>query len=50
LPFFFAMLAVLMCITYVPAVSLWLPVQTQQIKAEDVKSDQFLRSPAVDRH
>jgi tripartite ATP-independent transporter DctM subunit len=50
LPFFFAMLAALMCITYVPAVSLWLPVQTQQIKAEDVKSDQFLRSPAVDRH
>ena len=47
LPFFFAMIAALMCITYIPAVSLWLPVQTQQLKAEDVKSDQFLQSPAT---
>ena len=47
LPFFFAMIAALMCITYIPSVSLWLPVQTKQIKAEDVKYEQFLQSPTV---
>lgn len=37
LPFFGAMLVVLMVITYAPAVSLWLPVQFGQLKAEDVQ-------------
>ena len=46
LPFFLAMIVALMCITYIPAVSLWLPVQTKQLKAEDIKSDQFLQKPA----
>ena len=45
LPFFFAMIAALMCITYIPSVSLWLPVQTKQLKAEDVKTEQFLQKP-----
>lgn len=43
LPFFGAMLAALMVITYVPAVSLWLPVQTNQLKQEDVDPSGFLR-------
>ena len=47
LPFFFAMIAALMCITYVPSVSLWLPVQTQQLKAEDIKLEQFLQRPEM---
>ena len=41
LPFFGAMIAALMVITYVPAVSLWLPVQTGQLKAKDVEKAGF---------
>ena len=38
LPFFAAMIVALMLITYMPKVSLWLPVQTGQLKAQDVES------------
>jgi tripartite ATP-independent transporter DctM subunit len=38
LPFFGAMVAALMVITYVPKVSLWLPAQTGQLKADEVKT------------
>jgi tripartite ATP-independent transporter DctM subunit len=41
LPFFGAMIAALMVITYIPAVSLWLPVQTKQLKQEDVQKSNF---------
>jgi TRAP-type C4-dicarboxylate transport system permease large subunit len=41
LPFFGAMIAALMVITYIPAVSLWLPVQTKQLKHEDVEKCDF---------
>jgi tripartite ATP-independent transporter DctM subunit len=37
LPFFAAMFAAVLVITYVPQVSLWLPVQTGQLKADEVK-------------
>ncbi len=37
LPFFGAMVLALMVITYVPQVSLWLPVQTGQLKAVEVE-------------
>jgi tripartite ATP-independent transporter DctM subunit len=37
LPFFGAMAVALMVITYVPQVSLWLPVQTGQLKAAEVE-------------
>jgi len=43
LPFFAAMIAALMVITYVPRVSLWLPVQTRQLKAADVEKCEFMR-------
>ena len=36
LPFFAAMIIALMAITYLPRLSLWLRVQTGQLKAEDV--------------
>lgn len=36
LPFFGAMILALMVITYIPAVSLWLPVKTGELKAEAV--------------
>jgi TRAP-type C4-dicarboxylate transport system permease large subunit len=42
LPFFGAMIVALMVITYVPAVSLWLPVQTGLIKAEEVQKATFM--------
>lgn len=42
LPFFAAMVAALLFITYLPSLSLWLPVQTQQLKQSDVESSQFL--------
>jgi tripartite ATP-independent transporter DctM subunit len=48
LPFFGAMAAALMIITYLPAVSLWLPVQTKQLKAADVEKSAFMR-PAEER-
>ena len=38
LPFFGAMAVSLMVITYIPQVSLWLPVKTGQLKAEEVKT------------
>ena len=38
LPFFLAMIIALMAITYLPRLSLWLPVQTGVLKAEDVES------------
>ncbi len=43
LPFFASMIIALMVITYVPASSLWLPVQTRQLKAEDVQKSTFMR-------
>lgn len=43
LPFFGAMVAALMVITYIPATSLWLPVQTKQLKAEDVEKCKFMQ-------
>jgi len=46
LPFFVAMIAALMVITYVPRISLWLPVQTKQLKAADVEKCEFMRDPA----
>jgi tripartite ATP-independent transporter DctM subunit len=49
IPFFLSMVAALMVITYVPATSLWLPVQTKQLKAKDVEASTFMRgeSPAA---
>jgi tripartite ATP-independent transporter DctM subunit len=44
LPFFFAMIAALMVITYVPATSLWLPVQTKQLKQVEVDKSSFMKS------
>jgi len=41
LPFFGAMIAALMIITYVPSLSLWLPVKTGQLKAKDVAACDF---------
>ena len=43
LPFFASMIIALMVITYVPSSSLWLPVQTKQLKAEDVQKSKFMR-------
>lgn len=42
LPFFGSMIAALLVITYVPQVSLWLPVQTGQIKKADVEKCHFM--------
>lgn len=44
LPFFGAMVAALLVITYVPAISLWLPVKTKQLKAEEVAKSQFMKA------
>jgi len=44
LPFFLSMVCALLVITYVPAVSLWLPVQTQQLKQTDVDKAHFMTS------
>ena len=43
LPFFVAMIVALMVITYVPAPSLWLPVQTKQLKQTEVEKSHFMR-------
>jgi tripartite ATP-independent transporter DctM subunit len=43
LPFFGAMIAALMVITYVPSTPLWLPVATKQLKAEDVQKAEFMK-------
>ena len=37
------MVAALMVITYVPSVSLWLPVKTNRLKAEEVEKSFFMR-------
>lgn len=42
LPFFCSMIAALMVITYIPATSLWLPVQSKQLKKEDVEKCEFM--------
>ena len=47
MPFFGAMVAALMVITYVPSVSLWLPVQTKTLKAEEVEEPFFMNPPSV---
>ena len=44
LPFFGAMILALMVITYVPSVSLWLPVQTKQLKAAEVEKAFFMNA------
>jgi len=44
LPFFGAMIAALLVITYVPAISLWLPVQTKQVEKVDVEKCTFMRT------
>jgi tripartite ATP-independent transporter DctM subunit len=49
LPFFGSMIVALMVITYIPAISLWLPVQTHQLKAEEVKKSDFLKTIRVSR-
>ena len=46
--FFGAMVAALLVITYVPQLSLWLPVQTGQLKEADVEKSQFMKMDAVD--
>jgi len=46
--FFGAMVAALLVITYVPQLSLWLPVQTGQLKRADVEKSQFMKMDAVD--
>ncbi|RKX40507.1 MAG: hypothetical protein DRP64_12540, partial [Verrucomicrobia bacterium] len=43
LPFFGAMVAALMVITYIPATSLWLPVQTKQLKQSEVEKSHFMK-------
>ena len=43
LPFFGAMIAALMVITYIPAASLWLPVKTKQLKKADVEKCEFMK-------
>lgn len=43
IPFFVSMIIALLVITYVPATSLWLPVQTKQLKADDVENSTFMR-------
>jgi TRAP-type C4-dicarboxylate transport system permease large subunit len=43
LPFFAAMAAALMIMTYSPATSLWLPVQTRQLKKAEVEKSQFMK-------
>lgn len=43
LPFFGAMIAALMVITYIPAISLWLPVQIKQLKEDEVEKYRFMQ-------
>ena len=45
LPFYVAMVLALMAVTYVPSLSLWLPVETGQIKRADVDALEFLKKP-----
>ena len=44
LPFFAAMILALMFITYMPSLSLWLPVKTHQLKKIEVEQSRFMRS------
>ncbi|VGO21989.1 TRAP transporter large permease [Pontiella sulfatireligans] len=51
LPFFGSMIVALMVITYIPATSLWLPVQSKQLKKVDVEKCKFMKmkeEPMVD--
>ncbi len=48
MPFYVAMLLALLVVTYVPSVSLWLPVETNQVKRADVEKLEFLKTPAED--
>jgi tripartite ATP-independent transporter DctM subunit len=43
LPFFAAMFAALMFITYLPSLSLWLPVKTSQLKQAEVEQLDFMK-------
>ena len=43
LPFFAAMLVALLLITYLPKISLWLPVETGQLKRDEVEKLQFMK-------
>ncbi|HEY5653947.1 MAG TPA: TRAP transporter large permease, partial [Pontiella sp.] len=43
LPFFGAMVAALMMIAYVPKLSLWLPVQSAQLKKAEVEKCRFMK-------
>jgi hypothetical protein len=45
LPFFGAMIVALMVITYVPSISLWLPVKTGQLKQIEVDKAYFMKTP-----
>ncbi len=45
LPFYAAMWLALMAVTYIPGISLWLPVQTKQIKSSEVEKLEFLKQP-----
>ncbi|MDY7094847.1 MAG: TRAP transporter large permease [Acidobacteriota bacterium] len=44
LPFLAAMILALLLITYLPSLSLWLPVQTKQLKQTEVEQSHFMRS------
>jgi tripartite ATP-independent transporter DctM subunit len=44
LPFFAAMIAALLLITYLPSLSLWLPVKTHQLKETEVEQLQFMKT------
>ncbi|NJL26941.1 MAG: TRAP transporter large permease [Thermoanaerobaculia bacterium] len=44
LPFFAAMIAALLLITFLPALSLWLPVETQQLKKSEVEATHFMKT------
>jgi tripartite ATP-independent transporter DctM subunit len=48
LPFFGSMIAALMVITYIPATSLWLPVQSKQLKKADVEKCEFMNKGVSD--
>lgn len=49
LPFFSAMVVALMVITYVPSVSLWLPVQTKQLKEAEVEKAFFMGEKPIEQ-
>jgi tripartite ATP-independent transporter DctM subunit len=44
IPFFLAMIVALMFITYVPSLSIWLPVETNQLKKIEVEQSHFMKS------